>query len=128
MEYAEEEKLLQMRSRNEFGVMAIKYAVIINGGAAIAITSLLGAISAKAPSEKLVFSLTHLSPVVLFALGVLSGALSAAFANLSQHDFLEGKIVSATCYQRMAFGAVGAGYVLFFVGILCAFFAYVPLQ
>ncbi len=73
------------RSVIDYGLTAVKAAMLINGGAAIAILAFLGNLKPGAPLSIPPTSLAF--PLLSFSAGVLLGALGTMFGYFTQYKF-----------------------------------------
>lgn len=104
------------RSVNIAGQAAIKSAILINGGAAIALLAFIGSIYNASQSTEVATQLTY--SMRLFIIGVSSGAIASGTTYISQ-------LFYATEYKRLAHVLNGISwllvtscYVLFVLGAL----------
>ena len=70
--------------------MAIKSALLINGGASVAILAFLGSFLSKGEQKTAVLNALS-GPLLFFGLGVLSGAFGAGLGYLCQRFHLGGR-------------------------------------
>lgn len=124
MEFEQQKCLERIRSRNEYGILAIKNLILLNGAAAIAMLTLLGAMVEKFPQNKLQFDLCQLLPIIVFGFGSFLGAMSSGFANLSQQEYISGKSDKGKKFKWWAIRFVSIGYLAFLSGLVMAFFLY----
>jgi hypothetical protein len=118
-----EHNLEMLRSTISTGQSALKSALLINGGAAVALLAFIGSIWTSDNAAK---ALPEISlALLLYVSGVLSAAIAAGFTYLSQagfgHEF--GEISRSVGYigRWLAVLGVFASYVLFGYGSWLAF-------
>jgi hypothetical protein len=97
-----------LRTVIEFGKAALQSAILINGGAAVAILAYLGK-SADAQHSVA-------RGLLAFVFGVLGAAVGTGVAYVSQCQYLSGKQCAGRCLRAIAMILVGVSYVLFGLG------------
>jgi len=114
-------KLGEFNAVITFAVHALKTAILINGGAAIAILALVGKIWA----DKNIVSYLAAS-LLLFTIGVLAAAIGTGVSYLAQSGFLmaenEDDYKNPTKFQRAGICSVIVSYIAFALGSLWAGF------
>jgi hypothetical protein len=98
----------------QIGLLALKNAMLINGAACIALLTLLGH-AATSEKSKLVPSAFAL-PLVLFAGGVFSAALSSGAAYFGEGLGMHGQTPGSTIWSLVTIGLVVLSLGLFFMG------------
>ncbi|WP_429933152.1 hypothetical protein [Alteromonas sp. 4B03] len=98
--------------------LALKSAILINGGASVALLTFIGNIK-SGDKNFLVYSLCS------FAFGVLFGAIGTFLAYLAQNHFMEQinaqiKSQDDEKHKFVAIGSCGLSYLAFFIGIILA--------
>lgn len=98
------------------GQSALKGALLINGGAAIAVLAFIGNLAAKGSGHEEMIDLFSL-PLFLFTLGVLCGAVSFGTTYMSQFCYSREKTLwIGHVFQVITISTVIAAYCLFFTG------------
>jgi len=110
------------RSVIVYGQEAIKSAILINGGAAVALLAFIGNIWTKSTGQPAVNSLTK--AIFLFTIGVLSAAIGAGTSHLTQYFYKENKEKKAKMLHVLTIVIVVAAYTLFFFGSYNAYKAF----
>ncbi|WP_110953620.1 hypothetical protein [Anaerosinus massiliensis] len=141
----EKDQILMTKSAIEIGQYALRYAIIINGGAGVALLAFSGNILSNGGSVNNCLA----SSLLLFAFGVLSTAISSGASYLSQWYYASSfakqkdKIVEEinagerhtnttdcnSCldekkgdlYRNIAIGLAIAGYGFFLIGIITTY-------
>ncbi len=104
------------------GQTALKSALLINGGAAVALLAFIGNVWVKGTSQAAVNSLT--SSIASFSFGVLLAAIASGTTYLTQygHHHKWGKL--AVAFHVITVALVLASYVLFALGTYNAYSAF----
>ncbi len=122
-EFTQQAQLEQFRSVMEMAIMAVKNAILINGGAAIALLTFLGNTKRTLCMSWLLLSLQ------LFCFGVALAAFATAFGYFAQNRHLT-SIKNNECQlpgERLGFIAaclVLLSYSAFIIGCLFASFSF----
>jgi uncharacterized membrane protein len=124
MDFQEQERLERVRSRNEYGILAIKNLILLNGASAISMLTLIGAVTEKISPSGPIFGWYQFLPVLLFGLGAFSGAIAAGFANFSQQEHIDGNSTKGKRFFSASVIFVLIGYLVFLIGITFAFSAF----
>ena len=121
--YDQEEVFMQ--AEIQYALKTINAGLIINGGAAVAILTILSSfVEAKVPiNEYFIWSLE------IFAFGVLSSAISSGCSYVSQYyyhlAYVEMKDKKVADYWRyVAVGAIIIGFISFIIGVCFASYAF----
>ena len=124
------------KSQITFAGSALKTLILVNGGAAVALLSLVGNLWSKTQTETLSVPEQLIDATALFSVGVLVGAVATGLAYLAQvfygeaHYFDESSRERQICRRRgdrlrMATVACGIlGLVLFGGGVINVYFAF----
>lgn len=101
-----------------YGEAALKSAILINGGASIAILTFITQIWSKTPNiiSSLLFSL------IMFVLGTLSSSLASGMAYLTQLHHLNENNPGFKKMRKITIALVVLSYVLFTVGVFYTFY------
>ena len=102
------------RSVIAYGQAVLKSAILINGGAAVALLAFIGNIWAKGISQDAVNSLT--SSIAFFAYGVLVAALGTAGSYFTQYCYYEGFHRAAIVFHVLTVLIVICAFMLFGFG------------
>ncbi len=120
---AQQQHSLEMfRSVIVYGQDALKSAILINGGAAVALLAFIGNVWTKSTGQPAVNSLTK--AIFLFTIGVLSAAIGAGTSHLTQYFYKENKEKKAKMLHVLTIVIVVAAYTLFFFGSYNAYRAF----
>ena len=111
------------RSVIGYGQAALKSAMLINGGAAAALLAFIGNIWIKGVSPDAVNSLT--SAIAYFAFGVLVAAIGTAESYFTQYCYSESFQRSAIVFHTLTVLFVLGSFVLFGLGALESYQAFV---
>lgn len=103
-----------LRSVISYGQAALKSAILINGGAAVALLAFIGNIWLKAITPEAVTSLTN--SIALFAFGVLAAALGTAGSYFTQYCYSESHTRTGIGFHLTTIMLVLGAYVLFGFG------------
>jgi hypothetical protein len=115
--YAVEGKMEEFRSFIMMGQTAIRYQIIINGGACIAVLAFIGGIFDK--NESLARGLS--TALMSFGLGVLAGALVSGFSWISQRRFYYGNEAAGEKWNCICVAVGIWSYLFFIIGGLITF-------
>ena len=98
----------------QFGGAALKSAILINGGAAVALLAFMGAVFKERPtiSEALV------CPLMVFTFGVLSAAIASSGSYFAQYYSSSKKESAAGGWRGATIILVAFSYILFAAGII----------
>jgi hypothetical protein len=117
-----DQNLAMLKAVIEIGQNAIRHAMFINGGAAVALLAVLGNLISKGDKS---FAVTLSGAILPFSLGVLFAAMANGAAYFSQrayHHRPDEPI--GDNWTRISVGLVIAGYAAFLAGCLFAYFAF----
>ncbi len=114
---ADHESHLELfKSVLESGQTAINTAILISGGGAVALMAFVGNLPAKDPATP-----NLACAIILFAIGVLSGAMAAGARHFSQVFELSGCRKGEIGFYITSVVLVIAVYGLFMAGVLAAY-------
>lgn len=105
------------------GREALNALVLVNGGAVIALLGFMGATISKGLPAALGMQLTL--PILLFGLGVLTGALGFGIRYLAQACYALNRKTLGTVFNVSSSLAAVAGYALFGSGVYVAYRSFV---
>lgn len=121
------------RSQIQFGKEALRAAMLINGGAAVALLAFVGGIWPKEPKAEIVNCLAW--ALILFSAGLLLGAAACSTAYITQYNHNE-RIANSekpelvrkhqsnlTCFLWITISLVFLSLAAFFAGIITSFLA-----
>ena len=112
------------RSVIGYGQAALKSAILINGGAAVALLAFIGNIWAKGVRPDVADSLTN--GIVLFASGVLAAAVGTGGSYFTQYYYhIEGPERAAIYWRRLTILVVLLAFILFGFGACESYQAFV---
>jgi hypothetical protein len=106
-----------------FAGATLKSAILINGGAAVAVLSFLSGIIKENPHNSIIGMLA--SSMACFVLGVLFSAVSAGLAYLTQYFYAYHNDVIGKKYHRITAIVIIASYLAFLFG---SFFSYIAIK
>lgn len=109
--WQKDSSLEMFRSVINAGQSALKAAMMMNGGAAVALLALLGHAASDASTKSLVAKLAY--PLFLFVLGVLCSGVAAGITYVSQSFFSCQKNTVAHTTNGVGIFLVAAAYSLF---------------
>jgi len=104
----------QFRSVIAYGQATLKSAILINGGAAVALLAFIGKIWSDENSQLAIKELSY--SLTLFVFGTLAIAIATGITYIAQSLFNTGKNTLAHCVNGLVIGLVIASYVLFSLG------------
>ena len=104
------------------GQSALKSALLINGGAAVAMLAAISNIWTKGIDEEAATPLT--ASILCFAIGVLSAAIAMGVAYFTQYYYKDDKVRPGACFNVLAIILVLASYALFGIGAYAAYSAF----
>lgn len=111
-----------LRSVITYGQEALKAAILINGGAAVAVLAFIGNIWTKGIAAAAVGSITE--SLVLFAFGVLAATVGTAGSYFCQYFYTEDAQRRALCFHVLTVVVVVVSYILFGLGAYEAYTAF----
>lgn len=111
------------RSVITYGEAALKSAILINGGAAVALLAFIGNIWNKGISEGSAAPLT--AAITSFSFGVLAAALGTAGSYLAQFLYSQNYQRSGKTFHTFAVVSVICSYVLFAFGVAGSYESFV---
>ncbi len=104
------------------GQTALKSAILINGGAAVALLAFIGSVWDKTTNPNVIKKL--LISMVLFVLGVLAGGIASSLTYLIQLLYLNQKHKLATFLNVTSSVLITISYITFVIGAVFAFVAF----
>lgn len=111
------------RSVIGYGSATLKSAILINGGAAVALLAFIGNIWNLDVSQGVVSHLT--SAIVYFSFGVLAAAIGTALSYFTQYFYSEDYQRTGIVFHTLTVVIVVSSYVLFSLGIMGAYESFV---
>jgi len=102
-----------------FGQSALKSIILINGGAAVSMLAFIGNLASKQGLSSQAMTL-FTQPMLLFAMGVLSGALGTGGTYVTQLFYAQEKIKLGIVFHCLTIFIVIIAYVFFAVGAFAA--------
>jgi len=111
-----------LRSTISYGAAAIKSAILINGGAAVAMLAFIGNVWGKGISQAAVQTLT--SSITCFTTGALVGSISTAGAYLAQYFYTEKHSKTAAMFHIFTALLIICSYILFGFGVNGAYLTF----
>ena len=109
--------LKQFATDTEAGLSAIKSAMLLNGGAAIAMLAFIAYLSESRP-----FSIAVLAPTIMpFAFGALLSGLIYGGQYLAQHFYAQGQTGWGNRITLICIALGVASYLAFLIGILLVY-------
>ncbi len=123
-EAQQQHSLEMLRAVITYGQAAIKSAILINGGAAVALLAFIGNIWAKTTTTQ--FAIDSLTKaIVFFALGVVTGAIGTGTTYITQYLYSENRQKPAYAFHIVTVLIVLSTYALFCFGVYGAYNAFV---
>jgi len=114
---SEEDKEM-FRSVLTYAETALKNALLISGGAAVALLAFMGNILAKDPQSRLVAQFS--APLACFVYGVLAAALASGGSYATQYAYFHYGQRQGVLWHRISVGLLCISYLLFAAGsFLC---------
>ena len=118
--------LEMFKSVTEAGQAALKSAIIINGGAALALLAFVGNLMALQTEDAPTFELTGIgSALLVFLLGVGAAGLSSGISYLVQASYASGWRQLGKAMNWITIGLGFASFLAFFVGSIWTYLAVV---
>jgi hypothetical protein len=102
--------------------VALKSAILINGGASVALLAFIGNLWSKGISNSVMLSLSRV--MCIFVLGVFAGALACGSMYLTQYCYEREWIKRGNYFRYSCVFLVITCYVLFFIGSAFAYFTF----
>lgn len=112
------------RSVLETAKTALTTSILINGGASVALLTLIGSLLTKAPPSVTVLAAGLMGALVLFALGVLFGGLATGFTYAAQYCYSQRFQRSAVAFHSLTVLMVLATYISFLAGVTVTYHAF----
>ena len=106
-----------------YGSAALKSAILINGGAAVALLAFIGNIWSKEIAQAAVSHLT--SAIAYFSFGVLAAAVGTASSYFTQYYYSENYQRTGIVFHTLTVAVVIGSYVLFSLGIIGSYESFV---
>ena len=114
--------LEMFRSVIQAGLTARRSAIVINGGAAVALLAFLGHVSTGQQDKELVVALAN--AIVLFVFGVLSGGVADGITYLTQFHYRHNRPKLGNLFNGFSIVLIMASHVLFAFGAFQAYGAF----
>ena len=102
--------------------VALKSAILINGGASVALLAFIGNLWSKGIGNSVMLSLSRI--MCIFVLGVFSGALACGSMYLTQYCYEREWMKRGHYFRYSCLFLVITCYVLFFIGLAFAYFTF----
>lgn len=118
-----ESQLEMFKSVLESGQTAVNTAILVSGGGAVALLAFAGSLQAKTPSVAVPNAIVL--ALILFAIGVLSGAMAAGARYISQFCYATGWRRSGIGFHVTSVVLVIAIYLLFGAGVVAAYHGFI---
>lgn len=119
----QQHSLEMLRSVFAYGQAALKSAILINGGAAVALLAFIGNIWAKGIVPEAVSSIT--SAIICFSAGVLAAAFATGTTYLTQYCYSEDHDRTGVTFHIVTILIVLSSYYLFARGSYESYLAFV---
>lgn len=107
------------RSVIQYGQASLKSAILINGGAAVALLAFIGKIWSDEKSKIVINELSY--SLTLFVFGTLAVAVATGITYIAQSLFNEGKIKIAHCVNGLIISLVIGSYIIFSLGVFSTY-------
>ncbi|MFQ5673262.1 MAG: hypothetical protein ACE5G9_09215 [Nitrospinales bacterium] len=114
-QYRRDWMIASIKASVDLAGIAIKSALLINGGATVAILAFLGNFLSK-DAQKTVVLNALASPLGYFSLGVVTAAIGSGLAYCSQRSYLEEWNKAGICFNLLAVIFIVATYGAFIFG------------
>lgn len=101
------------------GQAALKSAILINGGAAVALLAFIGSVFKVSQNNEVVTTLSH--AMFCFVIGVLSGAIASGVVYITQFVYARDKLRLGHILNGFSWVLVVLSYILFLTGVVLAF-------
>lgn len=98
------------------GQAALKSAILINGGATVALLAFIGNIFEVSQNSEVVTKLSY--AMFCFAIGVLSGAIASSVVYMAQFVGAYKKLCLGHILNGFSWVLVILSYILFFIGVI----------
>ena len=121
----DENQIAFMQAEIQYALKTITSELLINGGAAVAVLTILGSFV----EAKVAINCFFLWSLKFFAAGVFASAASSGFSYISQYYYhldyvgMEKKKV-ADGWKYGAIGAIAVGFICFIIGVCFASYAF----
>ena len=124
IKYINDSSIKSFESTISFAISAIKYLIVINGGAAIACVTLIGNAIRNSTESNSTLVVELSQPITYFLLGISSATFAGMIAYLSQYFFTEVNLYNCTFEEfeeRSKYNETNGHISNFFqiLGILC---------
>ena len=120
----QEADLEMFRSVVGAGKTAVTICILVNGGAAVALLTLIGNMYAKS-QDVLLIKPSMLIALVVFSAAVLSAAVASGTSYLTQYCFHHKWQRSGFGFQTASILLIIMSYVLFGIGVVAAYHAFI---
>jgi hypothetical protein len=107
------------KAGNVSGQAALKSAILINGGAAVALLAFIGSIFTASENREIVIKLA--GAMSYFVWGVLSGAIASGVVYVGQFVYACEKRLAGYILNGLSWLLVISCYILFVIGVVLAF-------
>jgi len=101
------------------GQAALKSAILINGGATVALLAFIGSVFKVSQNSEVVTKLSH--AMFCFVIGVLSGAIASGVVYMAQFVYARKKLCLGHILNGFSWVLVVLSYILFLTGVILAF-------
>ena len=101
------------------GQAALKSAILINGGATVALLAFIGSVFKVSQNSEVVTKLSH--AMFCFVIGVLSGAIASGVVYIAQFVYAREKLCLGHILNGFSWFLVVLSYILFLTGVILAF-------
>ena len=101
------------------GQAALKSAILINGGATVALLAFIGSVFKVSQNSEVVTKLSH--AMFCFVIGVLSGAVASSVVYIAQFVYAREKLCLGHILNGFSWVLVVLSYILFLTGVILAF-------
>jgi hypothetical protein len=118
-----ETQLEMFKSVIESGQTAINTAILVSGGGTAALLAFVGALYRREPPVSVPHALV--TALVIFAFGVLCGAVAGGLRYASQYCYGRNWLRSAVTFHALCVLSVVAAYVLFAGGVVAAYHGFI---
>lgn len=118
-----EAQLEMFKSVLESGQTAVNTAILVSGGGTVALLAFIGNLATKTPQASIPHAL--IVALILFAIGVLLGAMAAGGRYLSQMCYGRNWLRSGIAFHVTTIVFVVATYALFAGGVIAAYHGFI---
>ena len=125
MKVNEDARVEEFRSVIETAKVALTTAILVNGGASVALLALLGNLLSKSQTTSPQVPAALVNSLSAFALGVLLGAIATGTTYLTQYCYHMEFRRSAAGFHISTVSLVLATYAAFLVGVVFAYHGFI---